>query len=204
MNTTNDLLWTWDMIEVLQADLGAQYPKLKIMKTRVLKDIFLVEKNGTYKFQLDFSEQDVVIFNHIMDITEFMNLNKFNIQNQEADFSGRIVIPRIILSMKCLAPDQHELEKQCKTAAEIKSIFPKCKILFLFRFKGNYSEKIGIETMSSCDKIIYFNKATPAEEYVYKKGDLKNSGEGDLKKPYDDLIEYFAEILKHDELKFMS
>ena len=61
MNTTNDLLWTWDMIDMLQTDLASRYPKLKIMKTRVLKDIFLVEKKGSYKFQLDFSQNDADI-----------------------------------------------------------------------------------------------------------------------------------------------
>jgi hypothetical protein len=204
MNTTNDLLWTWDMIEVLQTDLGAQYPKLKIMKTRVLKDIFLVESNGTYKFQLDFSEQDVVIFDHIMDITEFMNLNKFNIQNQEADFSGRIVIPRIILIMKYIAPDQHEFEKQYKTSAEIKSIFPQCKILCLFRYKGKYNEKKVEKSMNSYDKILYFSNEKPAIDSVYKKGDLKRSGQGVLKKSYDVLISCLSETLKNEELKFMS
>lgn len=192
------------MIESLQADLGAQYPKLKIMKTRVLKDIFLVEQNGAFKFQLAFNEQDVVIFDHIMDITEFMNLNKFNIQNQEADFSGRIVIPRIILYMKWLPPDLHEFEKQCKIAAEIKSVFPQCKYLFLFGFKGTFSPNTVTKTMGSCDKIFFFSNETPVEDYVYMKGHLKKPEKGVLKKPYRDLIKYFKGTLISNELKFMS
>ena len=204
MITTNDLLWTWDMTDMLQKDIGSRYPKLKIMKTRILKDIFLVEKDGTYKFQLDFSEQDVVIFDHIMDITEFMNLNKFNIHNQESDFSGRIVIPRIILNMKCLPPAQNEFETQCKTASEIKSIFPQCKILFLFRYTGDYDIKMVSKTANSYDRIFIFSDEKPSEEYVYKKGALKHSKQETLRKSYNKLVNYLCGTLKHNEFTFMS
>ncbi len=204
MNTTNDLLWTWDMIEELQADLSRYYPKLKIMKTRILKDLFIVKKSGTYRFQLDFIEQDIVFFDHIMDITEFMNMSKINIQNQAADFTDRIVIPRVILNMHFATPDQRELEKQFKIEGDIKSIFPQCKYLLLFRYKGDYIAKKNDKTTNQYDKIVYFSKEKMPEEHVYKKGEVNVSKKGGIKNKYDDLIRYLIATLKNDNLNFMA
>ena len=192
------------MIEELQADLSQYYPKLKIMKTRVLKDIFIVQRSGIYRFQLDFIEQDIVFFDHIMDITEFMNLSKINIQNQAADFRDRIVIPRVILSMHFSAPDQREREKQFKIAGDIKSIFPQCKYLLLFRYKGEYIDKKSDKTTNQYDKIVYFSREKLPEDHVYKKGDFNASKLGAIKNKYDDLIRYLIAALKNDSLNFMA
>lgn len=192
------------MTEELQADLSQYYPKLKIMKTRVLKDIFIVQRSGIYRFQLDFIEQDIVFFDHIMDITEFMNLSKINIQNQAADFRDRIVIPRIILSIHFSTPDQRELEKQFKIAGDIKSIFPHCKYLLLLRYKGDYTDKKSNKTINQYDKIVYFSREKLPEEYVYKKGDFNASKQGAIKNKYDDLIRYLIATLKNERLNFMA
>lgn len=192
------------MIEELQADLNQYYPKLKIMKTKVLKDIFIVKRSGIYRFQLDFIEQDIVFFDHIMDITEFMNMSKINIQNQATDFKDRIVIPRVILSMHFSTPDQRELEKQLKIANDIKSIFPQCKYLQLVRYKGDRTVKKSNKTMNQYDKIVYFSKEKMPEAHIYKKGDVNASKQGAIKNKYDDLMNYLIETLKNNSLNFMA
>ena len=168
------------------------------------QDIFIIKKSGTYRFQLDFIEQDIVFFDHIMDITEFMNMSKINIQNQAADFRDRIVIPRVILSMHFSTPNQSELEKQSKIACDIKSIFPQSKYLLLFRYKGDYIDKKNDKTMNQYDKIIYLSREKMPKGHGYKKGDVNAKKQGAMKNKYDDLLRYLIATLKNDSLNFMA
>lgn len=191
-------------MESLKKDLSDHHPKLKIMKTRVLKNIFLVKQKGVYRFQLEFIEQDIVIFDHIMDITEFMNLNKINIGNQSEDFRGRIVIPRIILNTGFCPPGQTERKKQFKIATDIKSIFPQCKYLQVFRYcpASLHHDFRGIRF--NVDKTVCFSRECPPRDREYTGGDFRAIREGAAQNQYHNLIRYIMKILEIDHLRFMS
>lgn len=204
MTHTNDLRWTWDVIESFRNDLIESHPRLKIMKTRVLKDIFLLQKRGIYKFQLDFIDQDVVFFDHVMDIAEFMNLNKINIGNQAEDFKGRIVIPRIILNTNYSHPGEKEINRQSMIASDIKSIFPQCKFILLYRYKGkSYDPGYG-QIRFPYDKTVCFSSEFPLGNRRYAKGDFHSDRKKAVKDDYDGLLSYVVKTLENDHMQFLT
>ena len=204
MHPENDLLWSWDMQENLHKDLNPAFPETKIMKARVLTDIFLIQKKGLYQFQLKFMEQDLVIFNHIMDISEFMNINKMNIENQDENFMGRIIIPRIILKFGFTGMSNEELMIENKIASDIKSIFPNCKYIVLFYYQGIFKEGNERSLNNVFDKIMYFiNGKTPAEP-IYRRGDMDFYRHDSMKKKYPHLIKYIKTILRNEDIKFLK
>jgi hypothetical protein len=200
----NAIRWTWDVMESLQIDLGKKYPRLKIMKTRVLKDIFLTSRKGIYKFQLDFIEQDIVFFDHVMDIREFMNLNKINIGNQSEDFKGRIVIPRIIMNLNYSVPGKGESERQLKAASDIKSIFPQCGFLRLFRYAGKAECFDHERAPYPYEKTVCFSREFPPCDREYERGSFQRDREMNIRHEYEGLVGSVVEILKGDQMVFLK
>ena len=97
--TTNDILWTTDLIERLQSDLAPEAPRVQVIKTEVLNNLYMVNKEGGFKFNLSFSDEDIVITENILDISEFMNISKLNLNGQEESFRGRIVVPSVVIRL---------------------------------------------------------------------------------------------------------
>ncbi len=204
MHPENDLLWSWDIQKKLHQDLSPIFPKTKIMKAKVLKDIYLNQINGKYKFQLEFVEQDVVIFSHTMDMTEFMNLNKMNIENQDEDFRGRIVIPRILIKLAFNGLTGKEMAAQSKIAMDIKSIFPQCRTILLSLYKGNILEVDGKNSVSYFDKAVYFLPGKPGRNEIYRKGDFNARLDESVRQKYEGLTQYILSVLKSDNLSIMQ
>ncbi|MEZ5003927.1 MAG: hypothetical protein R2730_12940 [Chitinophagales bacterium] len=94
-------LWNEDLIDIIRNELKVDFPKLKIVKGKVLKDIFLNknQKNSEYKLQLGFVDQDIVIYEETMDITEFHNLNNILI-HKNSDDKNNMIIPKLICELK--------------------------------------------------------------------------------------------------------
>ena len=193
----NEILWNTDLINILTNELIDDYPKIKIIKGKVLKDIFLIKDQHTQKNKLQFGfvDQDIVIYDEEMDIKEFHKLNNIKVHNNK-EAPKKMIIPKIIIELKYNGINSHGLITYSDYASDIKSIFPDCKYWLSMRYRKTCSVNKLKRHGKNFDKIIYFSDSKSEGEY--KKGsfklELENSKE--LKERFNEFIQELKGTLK--------
>ena len=153
---SNEIDWNEDLIGLLRNDLLEEFPNINITKGKILKDIFLSKDDG-YSLQFGFVDQDIIIYDESMDISDFENVKNIflhNIKNKR----DPLIIPKIIIELKYNGVNSHGLITYSNYATEIKSIFPKCRYYLVMKYKASSSDNKLFRHGRSFDKIIYFDK----------------------------------------------
>ena len=202
---TDEEKWNNDLIEILEEKLKNDFPRIKIIKGKVLKDIFLNknQKTGEYKLQFGFVDQDIVFYETEMDISEFYDVENILIHNNSAN-KNKMLIPKLICELKYNGINSHGLITYSDYASDIKSIFPECKYWLAMRYRKNSSENKLYRHGKYFDKIIFFD--TGESKRKYKKGDFKKELEStsDLKHRFTEFIEEIKVTLREKETVFIK
>jgi len=125
--TGRDILWRQRLTECLQADLGREFPRLKVASTPVLKNIFMVHRDEGFRFELNFSDEDLVFFDTVLDLSEFINISKLNLGGVEKNRRMRIVVPQVVLRVYTDIVDPRILRQDAQTVGEIQALFPQSR-----------------------------------------------------------------------------
>ncbi len=201
----NEETWNIDLIEILKKELAKDFPKIKIIKGKVLKDIFLNRNQNlrTHKIQFGFVDQDIVFYEEEMDISKFYKIDNILIHNNARN-RNKLVIPKLICELKYNGITSHGLITYSDYASDIKSIFPECKYWLAMRYRENSTENKLKRHGKNFDRIIYFD--TGKSEGAYKKGDFKAQLEIDpkLKKIFLEFIDEIKEALREKESVFVK
>jgi hypothetical protein len=191
----NEALWNKDIINAISSELLQEFPKVVIIKGKVLKDIFLKKKeNSEYQLQFGFVDQDIIIYDETMDISEFRNVKNISLHNNKQNHSV-LVIPKVIIELKYNGINSHGLVLYSHYAADIKSIFPKCKYFLMLRYRKTSSENKLFRHGKFFDKILYLSE-NKARKQSYKEGQFSNELRQDFQ-----LNERFKELIS--EIKFV-
>lgn len=171
----NELIWNDDLISILEKELGKISPKVNVTHGKVLKDIFLAKssKKGNY-LQLGFVDQDVIISNEILDISDLNGIDSIQIHNfpKEKRFEG-LVIPKLIVELKYNGITSHGLKLYSEYAREIKSIFPGCKYYLAAFYNKTSTENKLHRHGQFFDKIFYFKYGVMSKGEKYQNGDFQ-------------------------------
>ena len=189
---THEEIWNADLIEILKEELKEEFPKIKIFKGKVLKDIFLNKNQDSEKkkIQFGFVDQDIVFYDDEMDITKLNEIENIIIHNNNVLNKDKMVIPKLICELKYNGITSHGLITYSDYASDIKSIFPECKYWLAMRYRKSSTENKLNRHGKNFDKIIIFNNGK--SEGNYTKGDFKKQIETqeELKKR---LLEFLSE-----------
>lgn len=200
-----EVKWNLDLIELLNLELKAEFPEYRIMKGKVLKDIFLSNDEGFgYSLQFGFVDQDIVIYNETMDISDFKNVENIFLHNIKEN-RDKLVIPKIIIELKYNGVNSHGLITYSTYAAEIKSIFPQCQYYLAMRYKGTSSENKLFRHGKNFNKIICFEDSSDKSN-TYTSGNFAHelSKNSILKSRYNDLIESIKVGLRPNSTCFIK
>jgi hypothetical protein len=193
-NFRSEEIWNEDLIEILKEEFKEDFPKIKIIKGKVLKDIFLNKspKTGNYKIQFGFVDQDIIFYEEEMDISKFYEVENILIHNNSGN-KNKMVIPRLICELKYNGVNSHGLITYSDYASDIKSIFPECKYWLVMRYSNSSSDNKLYRHGKYFDKIIFFDSGRSNGKY--HKGDFKQQIENhsELKKIF---LEFINEIKK--------
>ncbi len=202
---TDEEKWNIDLIEILREELKNDFPKIKIIKGKILKDIFLNknQKTGEYKLQFGFVDQDIVFYEKEMDITDFYEVKNILVHNNSEN-KNKMLIPKLICELKYNGINSHGLITYSDYASDIKSIFPECKYWLAMRYRKNSSENKLYRHGKYFDKIIFFDKESSTGKY--EKGDFKKelTSNFDLKQIFTEFIEEIRETLREKETVFVK
>jgi len=198
-------IWNYDLIHILNDELKKEFPKIKIMKGKVLKDIFLNKDKNTseYKIQFGFVDQDIVFYEEIMDISEFHSLNKLLVHNNSEN-KNQMVIPKLICELKFDGITSHGLITYSEYSSDIKSIFPESKYWLVMRYKKSSSENKLFRHGRNFDKILYFDEGKSDKRY--KEGDFQNELKSNtkLKNRFEEFIDELKNTLRKKESNFIK
>src|SRR5687768_14077633 len=77
-------LWNKDLIDAISSEIKAEFPNATIFKGKVLKDIFLYKDDKLgYQLQFGFVDQDIVIYDETMDISDFRAVKNIFLHNNK-------------------------------------------------------------------------------------------------------------------------
>lgn len=198
-------LWNKDLIDAISKEIKSEFPNATIFKGKVLKDIFLHKNsNLNYQIQFGFVDQDIVIYDETMDVSDLKDVNNIFLHNNNVDNRYRIVIPKIICELKYDGITSHGLITYSNYAADIKSIFPECKYLLALRYKKSSSENKLFRHGKHFDKIIFFDNASSGKHY--EKGQFQEELIQDvqLKEKFNEFIEELKIILRKKKTHFVK
>lgn len=201
----DEVLWNHDLIEIIQKSLVNEFPKLKVRKSKVLKDLFLSkDKNKKYSLQFGFVDQDIIIYDEdeMMDISDFEKTRSIILH--KAEDKTKLIVPKIICELKYNGVNSHGLITYSSYASDIKSIFPECKYYLLIRYQKSSSENKLFRHGRYFDKILCFEKGDKTPKYF--KGafiqEMKNNPS--LTKVYDELIYDLKSYLRPNNSSFIK
>ena len=201
---TNEEIWNIDLIEILKERFKKEFPDIKIVKGKVLKDIFLNRNQNSLKnkIQFGFVDQDIVFYEEELDITNFYEVDNILIHNNSK--SNKMIIPKLICELKYNGINSHGLINYSQYASDIKSIFPDCKYWLSMLYKKTSSENKLKRHGKSFDKIIFFNEGNSSKKY--KKGDFKKqiANSVDLQKRFLEFVKEIAKLLKNPKTFFVK
>ncbi len=201
----NELLWNSDLIEAIQFQLQAEFSNFKVIKGKILKDIFLsTEKNQNQVLQFGFVDQDIVIYKDTMDISDLKSSKQFSIHKNTKNNSTELIIPKIIIELKFDGITSHGLIIYSDYAAQIKSIFPECKYFLAMKFNKSSTPNKLMRHGRNFDKMIYFSNGKSTGKYV--KGSFLEELRSDkkLKLIFDEFIEEIKKVLEVRETFFVK
>ena len=200
--TRDEELWNKDIIIAIKAAIQGEFPHTNVFKGKVLKDIFLYKdiKLG-YQLQFGFVDQDIVIYDETMDISDFKLVKNIFLHNNK-DSREKLIIPKIICELKYNGITSHGLITYSNYAADIKSIFPECAYYLTMRYQKGSSENKLFRHGKNFNKIIYLDTKSQTEKYLPGKfiDDLKTDLE--LRKRFDELVEEIKNTLRKKETFF--
>ena len=195
-------LWNEDIIKIISSKLKKEFPEIKIIKGKVLKDIFLCKDNkNEYQLQLGFVDQDIVIYEKTMDISDFRTVKNISLHNvKERD---NLVIPKVICELKYGGITSHGLITYSYYATDIKSIFPECKYFLAIRFTSSSENKL-FRHGKGFDKIISFGDHI--YKHIYEPGQFVKEMKEDhkLKRKFDEFIEEIKNVLRTKKTYFVK
>ena len=200
----DEVLWNKDLIKAIEAGIKTEFPNAKVFKGKVLKDIFLNkdDKSG-YKLQFGFVDQDIVIYDETLDISDFSavkNISLFNIK----DNRDNLVIPKIICELKYDDITTQGLITYSSYATDIKSIFPECKYFLAIRHKESSSENKLFRHGQYFDKIIFLGDKSSEQKYVPGQFLKELLTDGQLKEKFAEFIEEIKVVLKKKKTHFVK
>ena len=198
-------VWNDDLVKIFKESLSADIPNIKIEKCKILKDLFLQKGKDFYSLQLGFSEQDIVFYEEIMDISEFYKIEKIKIHNIDKNKKNEIVIPKVICELKYDGINTHGLITYSNIAYDIKSIFPHCKYYLILFYKSTSSENKLLRSGKSFDHIFYFDSDS-GKSKKYNKGDfeLRLKIDNKIKEKYVSLITTIKSDLTQQKYDFVK
>lgn len=197
-------IWNRDLIEIIRESLSSEFPDVSVFKGKVLKDIFLYndEKFG-YSLQFGFVDQDIVIYDQTMDISDFKNVKNIFLHNNK-DNKEKLVIPKIICELKYDGVTSHGLITYSNYASDIKSIFPQCKYILAMMFqKGSSINKL-FRHGRFFDKIIFFNDMKATKKYVQGSFRMDLMNDDDLRSRFDEFLEEIRNELRTKQTHFVK
>ena len=197
-------VWNKDLITAIEKEIASEFPSAKVFKGKVLKDIFLYkdEKLG-YQLQFGFVDQDIVIYDETMDISDFKAVKNIFLHNNK-DNHKQLIIPKIICELKFDGITSHGLIIYSNYAADIKSIFPECKYFLAMRHrKGSTANKL-FRHGKFFDKTIFFDDGKSKARY--EAGQFLNELTSDieLKSRFDEFITEIKFILRSKKTHFVK
>ena len=202
---TDEEIWNIDLIEILKEEFKEDFPEIKIIKGKVLKDIFLHKspKTGNYKIQFGFVDQDIIFYEEEMDISKFYEVENILIHNNSGE-KNKMVIPRLICELKYNGINSHGLITYSDYASDIKSIFPECKYWLAMRYRKSSTENKLYRHGKYFDKIIFFDTGKSVGNY--KQGDFKKQieSQSDLKHRFTEFINEIKVSLREKETVFVK
>jgi hypothetical protein len=197
-------IWNRDLIVAIKDQLKDEFPNVTIFKGKVLKDIFLYndEKLG-YSLQLGFVDQDIVIYDQTMDISDFKNVKNIFLHNIK-EKNDNLVIPKIICELKYDGITSHGLITYSNYAADIKSIFPQCKYFLALRHqKGSSANKL-FRHGRFFDKIIFFDNNSSKGKYQAGQFLTELQNDTDLKERFTEFVEELKDELRTKKTHFIK
>lgn len=202
---TDEENWNIDLIEILKEELIEEFPKIKIIKGKVLKDIFLNKNQNSrkHKIQFGFVDQDIVFYEEEMDISKFYEVENIIIHNNSGN-KDKMVIPKLICELKYNGINSHGLITYSDYASDIKSIFPECKYWLAMRYRKSSTENKLNRHGKNFDKIIFFD--TGKSEGNYKNGDFEKQleSQSDLRERFAEFKNEIKETLREKETVFVK
>ncbi len=202
----DEVKWNTDLIEILKKKLKKEFPKVTIVKGKVLKDIFLSKNPNSHeqKIQFGFVDQDIVFYDNEMDISKLNKIKNILIHNNNNKNKDKMVIPKLICELKYDGITSHGLITYSDYASDIKSIFPECKYWLAMRYRKSSTENKLNRHGKHFDKIIFFDSGKSVENY--KKGDFKKQidSQPELKERYEEFINEIKETLREKETVFVK
>ena len=203
---TDEVIWNNDLIEVLKEEIIKDFPKIKIIKGKVLKDIFLNknQNSGNYKIQFGFVDQDIVFYEEQMDISELNKIDNILIHKNNINNKEKMIIPKLICELKYDGITSHGLITYSDYASDIKSIFPECKYWLVMRYRKSSSENKLYRHGKYFDKIIFFDSGSSNGKY--QKGDFKQQIEeqSKLRNIFFEFVSEIKNALKEKETFFIK
>jgi hypothetical protein len=205
MSNNNEEIWNFDLIEILRVELIREFPKIQIVKGKVLKDIFLNrnKKSGEYKIQFGFVDQDIVFYEKEMDIADFHDVKNILVHKNSKN-KNIMLIPKLICELKYNGVTSHGLITYSDYASDIKSIFPECKYWLIMRYRATSTENKLYRHGKNFDKIIFFDKGKSVDTYM--KGDFKRqlASQSDLKNRFTEFLDEIKDMLRRKESYFVK
>lgn len=196
--------WNLELIDLLESDLKKRFPNIKLKKGKVLRDICCLRRNGKYELELGFFDQDIVIYEDEIDLSDLPKVDNIKVRNIDHDCRNSIWVPRIIIELKYNGVTTHGLITYSSIARDIKTIFPNCKYLFVLRYKKTSSDEKLKRNGLNFDNIIYLDSGSAKDEY--KKGDFKSDLENDsgVSSQYQALLKYITDQLEPSKSQFLK
>ncbi len=101
-----EVKWNLDLRNEIKKHLIIDFKSIEVEKTKILKDLFLArnEKNK-YSLQLGFVDQDIVIYDETLDISNYPE----NINFLGSKRESKLIIPKIICELKYNGITSHGL-----------------------------------------------------------------------------------------------
>ena len=203
---TNEEIWNHDLIKILEEELKDEFPRIKIFKGKVLKDIFLNKDKDSKKgkIQFGFVDQDIVFYEDEMDISELNNIENILVHNNNVGNKNQMIIPKLICELKYNGINSHGLITYSEIASDIKSIFPECRYWLVMRFRKSSTENKLKRHGKNFNKIIFFDEGK--SEGKYTSGDFKKqlNQQAELKIRFSEFLKEIKMILGQKETFFVK
>jgi hypothetical protein len=197
-------LWNKDLIKAISDEIKTEFPNATIFKGKILKDIFLYkdEKRG-YQLQFGFVDQDIVIHDETMDISDFKPVKNIFLHNNK-DNQDNLVIPKIICELKYNGITSHGLITYSNYASDIKSIFPECKYMLALRFKKSSSENKLFRHGKNFDKIIFLSDKSAKGSYSPGQFLVELKIDPNLRERFIEFVEEIKSTLRIKKTHFVK
>lgn len=196
-------MWNEDLIELLQK----KFPKLSISPRSILKDIFLQKgRNNEFELQLGFFDQDIVIYKKedLMNIEDLRNSKSIKIHNNNSKQKNTLIIPSIIIELKYDGVNTQGIITYSNIASDIKSIFPKCKYIFVLRYNSGSSDNKFLRNGKNFDNIIYFENGESDEKYIKGQFEKEINTSPEIKRKWNSLVRFIELTMKPESDSFLK